>query len=224
MKDLAGSGEGKEGQESKDGGGADGEGKEGDGGAPAEDSAPTGESKSGDEIPVRLSIETTPEFMQLPLEFQGYCPHTIVTRNALLLPGNPALGVVRYKNTFNVFVSKEAMDEFMRDPSKYISDVVEVARRNPELIHLLRLQNHFPAASLSTLVQNNRMSQAGNGADGQGGIHPLLGVPAPKMVDASTETPLHFVEKNIDPNYDWNEWGLRRRALQIANLRKFVLE
>ena len=40
------------------------------------------------------------------------------------------------------------------------------------------------------------------------------------MVDSSTETPLHFVEKNIDPNYDWNEWGLRRRALQIANLRK----
>jgi hypothetical protein len=40
------------------------------------------------------------------------------------------------------------------------------------------------------------------------------------MVDAATETPLHFVEKNIDPNYDWNEWGLRRRALQIANLRK----
>ena len=31
---------------------------------------------------------------------------------------------------------------------------------------------------------------------------------------------MHFVTKNIDPNYDWNEWGLRRRALQIANLRK----
>ena len=40
------------------------------------------------------------------------------------------------------------------------------------------------------------------------------------MVDAGTETPTHFVTKNIDPNYDWNEWGLRRRALQIANLRK----
>jgi hypothetical protein len=40
------------------------------------------------------------------------------------------------------------------------------------------------------------------------------------MKDASTETPVHFVKKNIDPNYDWNEWGLRRRALQIANLKK----
>ena len=57
----------------------------------------------------------------------GLLLHTIVTRNALLLPGNPALGVVCYKNTFNVFVSKEAMDEFMRDPSGDISDAVEVA-------------------------------------------------------------------------------------------------
>ena len=101
-----------------------------------------------DETPVRLSIETTPEFMQLPLEFQGYCPHTIVTRNALLLPGNPALGVVRYKNTFNVFVNVKSMEEFMTDPSRYIGGVIEMARRNPELIHLLRLQSHFPAVSV----------------------------------------------------------------------------
>ena len=221
--------EGKVGDESKEGGSSGGgEGKEGDGGdggdggAAAAAAVTPGESTSGDELPVRLSIETTPEFMQLPLEFQGYCPHTIVSRNALLLPGNPALGVVRYKNTFNVFVSTDAMDEFMRDPSRFITGVIDVARKNPELIHLLRLQNHFPAASLSTLVQNNRLYQAGGGGGGAGndGIHPLLGVPTPKMVDAATETPLHFVEKNIDPNYDWNEWGLRRRALQIANLRK----
>ena len=216
--------EGKEGDETKEGAVDRGEGKEGDPstatGTDADPSTTTpDESKSGnEEVPVRLSIETTPEFMQLPLEFQGYCPHTIVSRNALLLPGNPALGVVRYKNTFNVFVSTDAMDEFMRDPSRFITGVVDVARKNPELIHLLRLQNHFPAASLSTLVQNNRQSQAGG--VGKDGIHPLLGVPTPKMVDAATETPLHFVEKNIDPNYDWNEWGLRRRALQIANLRK----
>ena len=30
-------------------------------------------------------------------------------RDGLLLPGNPALGVVRYQNSFNVFVSEEAL-------------------------------------------------------------------------------------------------------------------
>jgi hypothetical protein len=33
------------------------------------------------------------------------------------------------------------------------------------------------------------------------------------MVDKSTETPTHFVEKNIDPSYCWNEWELRKKAL-----------
>ena len=40
--------------------------------------------------------------------------------------------------------------------------------------------------------------------------------------DAAAQTPTHFVEKNIDPSYDWNEWGLRRRALHLANLRNKV--
>ena len=101
----------------------------------------------GDDVPVKLSIHNTPEFMQLPLEFQGYCPHTIVTRNALLLPGNPSLGVVRYKNTFNVFVTNQAMDDFMSDPERFIGGVIDIARKNPELIHLLRLQSNFPDVS-----------------------------------------------------------------------------
>ena len=39
------------------------------------------------------------------------------------------------------------------------------------------------------------------------------------MVDKDVETPTHIIEKNIDPNYDWNEWSLRKKALQIANIR-----
>ena len=36
------------------------------------------------------------------------------------------------------------------------------------------------------------------------------------------QTPTHFVEKNIDYSYEWNEWALRRRALHLANLRQKV--
>ena len=32
------------------------------------------------------------------------------------------------------------------------------------------------------------------------------------MVDKGLETPLHFVEKNTDPNYCWNEWELRKKS------------
>lgn len=177
-----------------------------------ESSAAGGGDMDGDsEIPVRLSIESTPEFMQLPLEYQGYCPWTIVRRKGLLLPGNPALGVVRYKNSFNVFVHEEALKAFLANPRTYVDGVLEQARRNPELIHLLRLQEQFPNANLSRIVGSTARTD---------GVHPLLGPQAPLMVDAATETPVHIVEKNIDPNYDWNEWSLRRKALKLTQLRK----
>lgn len=80
----------------------------------------------------------------------------------------------------------------------------------PELIHLLKMQEHFPDASLAALLQ------------GKDGMHPLFSIQAPLMVDKATTTPTHFVEKNIEPDYHWNEWDLRKKALQMANIRKKV--
>jgi hypothetical protein len=40
----------------------------------------------------------------------------------------------------------------------------------------------------------------------------------PTTKDASTGTPVHFVDTFIDINYHWNEWELRRKALKIVNL------
>ena len=42
------------------------------------------------------------------------------------------------------------------------------------------------------------------------------------MVDKELTTPTHFVEKHIEPNYYWNEWDLRKKALQMANIRKKI--
>lgn len=161
--------------------------------------------------PVRLSIESTPEFMQLPLEYQGYCPWTIVTRGGLLLPGDPGLGVVRYQNTYNVFVNERALQEFMNAPQRFADGIVSLAMNNPQLIHLLRLQDSFPETALSNLVKSGKFNAR---------EHSLLSPTAAKKVDASTGTPVHFVEKNIDFKYEWNEWALRRQALKLANLRK----
>jgi hypothetical protein len=49
-----------------------------------------------------LSVHNTPDFMLLPLELQGYCPWTIVNARGLLVPGKPALGVIRYDNLYFV--------------------------------------------------------------------------------------------------------------------------
>ena len=75
---------------------------------------------------------------------------------------------------------------------------------------MLKMQDHFPEASLAALLQ------------GKDGMHPLFSISAPLMVDKGLETPIHFVEKHIEPNYAWNEWDLRKKALQMANIRKKI--
>jgi len=41
-------------------------------------------SNSGNDVPIRMSVDSTPEFMQLPLEYQGFCPWTIAQRGGTL--------------------------------------------------------------------------------------------------------------------------------------------
>jgi hypothetical protein len=164
------------------------------------------------EAPVRLSIKSTPEFMQLPLEYQGYCPWTIVHRHGLLLPGNPSVGVIRYRNSFNVFVHEEALQAFIKNPMFYVHGVLLAARQRPELIHLLRLQEQFPNSSLLSIVR------------GKKGVGTSVSNQQVLKVDKATGTPTHFIERNIDPNYEWNEWALRRKALQVTTLRNCKTE
>ncbi|CAM9435030.1 unnamed protein product, partial [Scytosiphon promiscuus] len=164
--------------------------------------------------PVKLSIESTPEFMQLPLEYQGFCSWTIVKRQGLLLPGKPELGVIRYKNRFYVFAHQVAIATFMDDPEVYLQGALERAVISPELIHLLRLQDSFPETCIT------RILRGGQNGSVQG--RSSLALAPPTKREAGTETPLHFVEKCIDTGYHWNEWVLRRRALQVANLRGCV--
>ncbi|KAG7467816.1 hypothetical protein JOB18_032117 [Solea senegalensis] len=37
--------------------------------------------------------------------------------------------------------------------------------------------------------------------------------------ESGTQTLVHVVDTNVDKTYEWNEWELRRKALQLANIR-----
>ena len=156
-----------------------------------------------------LSVHNTPDFLLLPLELQGYCPWTMVHAHGLLLPGKPALGVVRYNNLYYVCEHVKAMKSFMEDPKYYLKSIRARALGNPEYIHLLRLQRWFPSASIARLLEQDEFDPTS-----------ALGRPATR--DASTGTPTHFTESHIDIHYHWNEWELRRRALKIVNLTNCV--
>ena len=93
----------------------------------------------------------------------------------------------------------------MADPEHYINSVLDVCRKNPELIHFLRLDENFKNVKLGIVNQV---------VEGETSVRNKL------MVDKEVETPMHFVDKNLDPNYFWNEWELRKKAIQMANIRK----
>jgi len=160
----------------------------------------------GDNI-IREMPLNTPNFMHIPLDFLGFCLVHIVEQG-LLMPGKPNLGVFKYNEKYCVFADQEAIEKFIQNPNYYLDTVIEKCRLMPELIHLLKMQDHFPDASLAALLQ------------GRDGMHPLFSISAPLMVDKGNNCPLHFVEKNIEPNYHWNEWDLRKKALQMANIRR----
>lgn len=156
-----------------------------------------------------LSVQNTPDFMLLPLELQGFCPWTLIHAKGLLVPGKPALGVIRFENMYFVCDHELAMTSFLKDPDFYLDSIKDMAARSPEFIHLLHLQRWFPNAAIARLLNVNNddatlLQQTGG---------------KPTMKDAATSTPTHFIETHIDINYHWNEWELRRRALKIVNLK-----
>ena len=164
------------------------------------------EVAEAEEKAMLLSIHTTPDFLTLPLEFQGYCPWTLVHSRGLLAPGRPGLGVIQYQGAYFVCDQEAGVKAFMANPSFYLASIRSLVLSSPEYIHLLRLQRWFPNASISLLSSGEV-----DGERNYGGRAACR--------DAATETPMHFTERHIDVNYHWNEWDSRRKGLQLIKLQ-----
>ena len=47
---------------------------------------------------------------------QGYCGWALVKYDRLLLPGNPEVGVLKHKDSYYTFSSRQAAEQFSEDP------------------------------------------------------------------------------------------------------------
>lgn len=54
------------------------------------------------------------------LAFQGYCAYTLVNQDRLLIPANPEVGVLCWREHYYAFSSKMAAEEFAVDPDGYV--------------------------------------------------------------------------------------------------------
>lgn len=153
-----------------------------------------------------LFPETTKNFNKLPLQYRGYCGWALAKYDRLLLPANPEIGVLRYKDHYYAFCSKRAAQEFAQNIEGYIHMVAEGAKRSPELIQLLELHTQF-----ATITPYSQGKDQGR----------MIEKPVTKC-DSGSQTDTHLLEPNIVKSYEWNEWELRRKAIKLANLRTRV--
>ncbi|MEQ2304488.1 hypothetical protein AMECASPLE_027502, partial [Ameca splendens] len=86
---------------------------------------------------------TTDNLNELPLQYNGFCGYMIVNRDGLLLPGNPFIGVLKHKERFYAFSSKEAALTFASCPDDFVTEVAEKSKCFPELFQLLKLHQQL---------------------------------------------------------------------------------
>ncbi|XP_071391102.1 cilia- and flagella-associated protein 206 [Centroberyx affinis] len=153
-----------------------------------------------------LLPETTANFEKLPLQYNGVCGFTLVNKDGLLLPANPSIGVLKHRERFYIFSSKEAALKFASAADEFIAQVAEKTKRSPELIQLLELHQQFACVTPYSEMQSGER---------------FLVKPITKC-DSCTQTETHPLETNIVKSYEWNEWELRRKAIKLANLRTKV--
>ncbi|BFY99039.1 hypothetical protein BsWGS_02079 [Bradybaena similaris] len=153
-----------------------------------------------------LFSNTTKNFSKLHLQYRGYCAYTLGKYDRLLIPANPEIGVMCYKEHYYAFSSKNAAYEFAQDPEEFIALVAEGAKKSAELIQLLELHTQF-----STIALYSQGKESGK----------LIEKPITKC-DSASQTDTHILEPNIVKTYEWNEWELRRKAIKLANLRTKV--
>ncbi|KAM3675318.1 cilia- and flagella-associated protein 206 [Ammospiza maritima maritima] len=152
-----------------------------------------------------LFPETTDNFDQLLIQYRGFCAHSIGVKG-IILPGNPAIGILKHKEKYYVFSSKEDAYIFAEDPDKFIQLNIEKAKKYAELIQLLELHHQF-----EYLVPHTQARKASTGS-----MKPT------QKRESGTQTDTHILPPTIVRSYEWNEWELRRKAIKLANLRRML--
>ncbi|KNC48067.1 UPF0704 protein C6orf165 [Thecamonas trahens ATCC 50062] len=162
-------------------------------------------------------VYVAPHEVESNLGLAGYCPWTLVYRNAMLLPGDASLGGVLFRGRHYVCVDEAALAAFQAHPGKYLATIGELVANDPELMALLAANEPDTLAWAAAMLEGGRSGGAGAGAGAGLGLSAGSDGPATREVGIQTE--VHPLAPNKDPDYEWNEWNLRRKALMYVNLR-----
>ena len=107
-----------------------------------------------------------------------------------------------------VFCTHQCVQEFLDNPQKYLDELNEYVKEHPYLINLLNITEEFPNGNLANMFRDKESSAFKYKA-------------SKVLMDKGVQTVDHIYEKGyIDPDYVWNEWDLKKKALQLADIMK----
>ncbi len=75
----------------------------------------------------RVILSLSGYFLVFSFHFQGFCGWSLVVYDRLLVPSNPANGVLRYKDNYYAFSHKQAAYEFANAPDRYYRIITSLA-------------------------------------------------------------------------------------------------
>lgn len=162
---------------------------------------------------VFVEPSNTPEFMQISLDLSGFSLVSIVENDGLLINGKHNLGVFNYQENYSlIFSTHSEIKKFIEKPQFYFDKLFTLCKRYPSLIFLLKVEDHFREKNMKLLDLKEDLLNSYKA-----------------MVDFCDSTPLHFYNKegdrnfkNLDKDYLWNEWDIRKKAIQMANIRNMT--
>jgi hypothetical protein len=139
------------------------------------------------------------------LEFNGFCVVSFVDDGVLVEARTddrttPGFLLLHANSAYYAFSTERALKAFSKDPFRFLSQkLMDLVSANAVLIFLLGLHPYLPRELYlvgSRKHETQRVVEKGDGATQTG-----------------------HIESYKDTHYVWNEWELRRLALQLASLR-----
>lgn len=152
------------------------------------------------------NCQVQPYNRKMRLEYYGFCTWMLSQGRGILIPGIPDLGIVLYNSTNYVFSAPDLAPMFEDNPEKVMHKIIEAGRHRIELIRLLDTYEH--------------MKHYYYEAYSACGPFEVVADTAKPTAEVEVQTELHPIPYNIDKDYMWNVWDIRRKAIQLTNLRK----
>lgn len=146
-----------------------------------------------------------PYSKKMKLEYYGFCTWMLAQGRGILVPGVPDLGVVGFKDSYFAFSAPDLALMFEDNPDKIMRRIVEACRGRIELIRLLDIYDQISASYYEAYAPS---------------VCDMSSEATRQTAEQEIQTELHPIGFHKDQNYMWNVWDLRRKAIQLANLRK----